>query len=131
MTMPRHRNNFTRVHGIVAAGLLAAFTTLVLFFCLMNWRAIGHDLPLVLRATLATVTGPFDGTIARPGDRAAWVAARWCLPACAALLVFAVLCQVVSLPFPRSTFAFRIGMWTIGLFVWLSGAIFSLLNAIN
>lgn len=74
--MSRLINKFTRVHGFVASALLAAFMALVLFICLMNWRAIGHDLPLVLRATLATITGPFDGTIARPGDGAAWMATR-------------------------------------------------------
>jgi hypothetical protein len=129
--MRRFGNNFTRVHGFVAAGLLAAFMAMVLFFCLMNWRAIGHNLPLVIRATLATVTGPFDGTIARPGDGAAWIAARWCLPACTSFLVMAVFCQVAPWPFRRGAFAFRIGTWTIGLFVWLSGAVPSLLNAID
>lgn len=128
--MPRLENNFTRAHGFVAGGLLAAFMAFVLFCCLMNWEAIGRDLPLVLRATVATVTGPFVGTLARPGDGAAWAAARWCLPACASFLVLAVLCQVVPLPFRRGAFAFRIGTWTIGLFVWLSGAVPSLLNAI-
>ena len=68
MTMVRRENNFTRVHGVVADGLLAAFMALVLSSCLMNWTAIGHDLPLVLGATLATVTGPFDGTSARPSE---------------------------------------------------------------
>ena len=104
---------------------------LVLFFCLMNWRAIGHNLPLVIRATLATVTGPFDGTIARPGDGAAWMAVRFCLPACASFLALAVLGQVVPLPFSRGAFAFRIVTWTIGLFVWLAGAVPSLLNTID
>ena len=131
MTMPRPENNFTRVHGFVAAGLLAMVMAFVLFCCLMNWRAIGHDLPLVLKATLATVTGPFDGTIARPGDGAAWMAARWCLPACATFLVLAIACQVVPLPFRRGAFAVRIGTWAIGLFVWLLGAVPSLLNAID
>jgi hypothetical protein len=131
MIMPRSGNNFTRLHGYIAGGLLAAFMAFVLFCCLMNWRATGHDLPLVLRATLATVTGPFDGAIARPSDGAAWAAARWCLPVCAFFLVLAVLCQVIPLPFRRDAFAFRIGTWTIGLFVWLLGAVFSLLNAIN
>ena len=124
-------NNFTRVHVLIAAGLLAAFMTLVLFCCLMNWKAIGHDLPLVLRATLATVTGPFDGTIARPGVGAAKMAARWCLPVCASFLVVAVLCQVVPLPLRRGAIAFRIGTWTIGLLVWLAGSVISLLNAVN
>lgn len=129
--MPRLGNYFTRVHGFVAAGLLAAFMVLVLYFCLMNWEAIGHDLPLVLRATLATVTGPFDGPIARPDDaEAAWKAAWWCFPACASFLMLAVLGQFVPLPFRRGAYAFRIGAWTIGLFVWLLGAVPSLLNAI-
>ena len=129
--MLRPGNNFTRLHGFIAGGLLAAFMALVLFCCLMNWRAIGHDLPLVLRATLATVTGPFDGPIARPGDGAAWMATRWCLPACAFFLVLAVLCQVAPLPFRRGAIAFRVGTWTVGLFVLLSGAVPSLLNAID
>jgi hypothetical protein len=131
MTMLRLGNNFTRAHGFVAGGLLVAFMALVLFCCLMNWRAIGHDIPLVLRATLATVTGPFDGAIARPGDGAAWMAARWCLPACTSFLGLAALSQVVPLPFRRGAFAFRIGTWSIGLFVWFAGAVPSLLNAIN
>jgi hypothetical protein len=129
--MVRFENNFTRVLGFVAVGLLAAFMALVLSCCLMNWRAIGYDLPLVLRATLATVTGPFDGTIARPGDAAAWMVARWCLPVCVSFLVLAVLCQVGTLPFRRGAFTFRIATWAIGLFVWLSGAVLSMLNAIN
>ncbi len=129
--MLRLRNNFTRAHVFVAGGLLAAFMALVLFCCLMNWRAIHHDLPLVLRATLATVTGPFAGIIARPGDGAAWMAARWCLPACASFLGLAALGQVVPLPFRRGAFAFRIGTWSIGLFVWFAGAVPSLLNAID
>jgi hypothetical protein len=130
--MPCLKNNFTRLHGYIAAGLLAAFMALVLFFCLMNWRAIHHDLPLVVRATLATVTGPFDGVIARPSDTgAAWMAARFCLPACASFLALAVLGQIVPLPFRRGAFVFRIGTWTIGVFVWLAGAVPSLLNAID
>ena len=129
--MPRLRNNFTRAHGFVAGGLLAAFMSLVLFFCLMNWRAIGHNSALVLRAMLATVTGPFDGTIARPGDGAAWMAVWFCLPMCASFLVLAILCQIVPLPFRRGAFAFRIGTWGLGWFVWFAGAIPSLLNAID
>ncbi len=119
MPMPRLGNNFTRLHGFIAGGFLAAFMALVLLCCLMNWRAMSHDLPLVLRATLATVTGPFDGTIARPGVGAAWIAARWWLPACASFFGLAALCQVVPLPFRRGAFAFRIGTWTIGWFVRL------------
>ena len=128
--MSRLGNNFTRAHRFVAGGLLAAFMAFVLFCCLMNWEAIGHDLPLVLRATLATVTGPFVGAIARPGDGAAWAAAQWCLPACTYFLVLAVLCQVVPLPIRRGAFAFRIATWTIGLSGWFLGAVPSLLNAI-
>src|SRR5579872_4570212 len=131
MNMSRLGNNFTRAHRIVAGGLLAAFMAFVLFVCLMNWRAIGHDLPLVVKATLATATGPFDGTIARPGDGAAWMAARWCLPVCGSFLVLAFLCQVIPLPFRRGAFGFRISTWSVGLCVWLSGAIPSLLNAID
>ena len=129
--MLRLGNNFTHTHGLVFARLLAAFMALVLLFCLMNWRAIGHNLPLVLRATLATVTGPFDGTIARPGDGAAWMAAWFCLPACASFPLLAVLGQLVPWPFRRGAFAFRIGTWTIGWFVWFAGAVPSLLNAID
>ena len=131
MTMPRSGNNFTRLHGIIAGRLLAAFMAFVLFLCLMNLRATGYDYMLLIRATLATVTGPFDGVIARPSDGAAWMAAWFCLPACASFLALAVLCQGVPLPFRRGAFAFRIGTWTIGLFVWLSGAVPSLLNAID
>jgi hypothetical protein len=129
--MPCSGNNFSRLHGFIAGGLLAAFMAFILFICLMNWRAIGHNLPLVLRATLATVTGPFDGPIARPGDGAAWVAAWFCLPACGSFLLLAVVCQVVPLPFCRGAFAFRVGTWAVGLFVWLLGAVPSLLNAID
>ena len=130
MTM-LHFNNFTRVHAFVAGGLLAAFMAFVLFICLENWRAIGQDVPIVVRATLATVTGPFDGTIARPGDGAAWIAARWCLPVCAPSLLLAVLCQFTALPFRRGAYAFRIGTWTVGCFIWLAGAIPSLMNALD
>ncbi|HLH54364.1 MAG TPA: hypothetical protein VKY92_12190 [Verrucomicrobiae bacterium] len=130
MKMSPFGNNFTRVHAFVAGGLLAAFMALVLFGCLMGWEHI-RDLPLVLRATLAVVTGPFDGPIARPGDWAAWMAARWCLPVCASFLVLGALCQLIPLPFRRGAFAFRIGTWTVGWFLWLAGAILSLMNALD
>jgi hypothetical protein len=124
-------NRFTRLHGFCAAGLLIAFMGLVLFCCLMNWRAIGHNLPLVIRATLGTVTGPFDGPIARPCPGAAWMATWWCLPVCGSALVLAFVCQFVPLPFRRGAYAFRILTWFFGWFVWLCGAIPSLLNAID
>ena len=128
--MPRSENNFTRLHGLIAGRLLLAFMAFVLFVCLMNLRATGYDYLLLIRATLATVTGPFDGVIARPGPGAAWMAVWWCLPTCACFLVLALLCQLIPLPFRRGAFAFRIGTWTIGLFIWLAGGIPSLLNAI-
>ena len=123
-------NDFTRVHAVVSGGLLAAFMAFVLFVCLIGWTHI-RDLPLVLRATLATVTGPFDGAIARPGDEAAWMAARWCLPVCASFLLLGALCQLIPLPLRRGAFAFRIGTWSVGWFVWLVGAILSLMNALE
>ena len=132
MIMPRFKNKFTSLHGFIAGGLLAAFMAFVLFICLMNWRAIGHDFFLVVRATLATVTGPFDGVIARPSDSgAAWMAVRFCLPACASLLVLAALSQIIPLSLRRGASAFRMATWTIGLFAWFAGAIPSLINAID
>lgn len=128
--MPRFENNFTRLHGYIAGGLTAAFMALVLFFCLMNWRAIHQDLFLVVRATLATITGPFDGVIARPGDSAAWMATKAFLPVCGSLLIVSVLSQILPLPFRRGAFALRIAIWSIGWFVWLAGGIPSLVNAI-
>jgi len=128
--MPRLFSNFTRLHGYVAGGLLAIFMAACLFLCLMMWKP-NPGVGRIAIATLAAVSGPFTGAIARPDDRASWIAAWDLLPVCASSLVVGILFQVLPLPFRRGASVFRIGMWIIGLVVWFGAVILSLLNALD
>ena len=128
--MARFSNNFTRLHGYVAGGLLAVFVLLALWCCLIvsvPKQSSGHTVVV----TLAILSGPFAGAIASPNEPFCWTTAWFLLPVCAPFLLTAVLCQVLPLPFRRGALAFRVVTWIIGLVVWFGAAIISLLNAFD
>jgi lysylphosphatidylglycerol synthetase-like protein (DUF2156 family) len=126
--MQRLFRNFTRVHGYVTGGLVAIFISLSILCCLVcsvPRQSIAHTIVV----TLAMISGPYTGALARPDEPFCWTTARSWLPATAAFLLVAVLCQVLPLPFKRGAVAFRVAAWIIGLVVWFGSAIISLLSA--
>jgi len=126
--VPRLFENFTRIHGYVTGGLLAIFVLLSVLCCLVESvprQSVGHTVVV----TLGILSGPFAGGLARPEEPDPWGTARLLFPYSAPFLVFALLCQVLPLPFKRGATTFRVVTWFIGLVVWLGAAILALLNA--
>ena len=103
---------------------------LILFLCLMGWKTNPEERHIT-RATLATMSGPFTGAIARPDDSSSWKAAWSLLPFCGAFLVIGTLCQIVPLPRHTGARTARILAWFIGLAGWFCGSVISLMNAIE
>ncbi|WP_240907092.1 hypothetical protein [Paludisphaera rhizosphaerae] len=84
-----------------------------------------------LLTTLATITGPFTGAIARGGQSCclanSWALALWLAPA---------LAVGVAAPFAlpgrgAMARAARMSLWTIGWLAWLVGGPISFLHALN
>lgn len=123
----KSRPSFAR--WFILAGLLAAFTAL-------NYLAVSSGSPsevrqrAVLRATLATITGPFVGPIARQGQTCCLHAALTIAFVLGPILAIGLIAQVVPLPFRRGRQAFRLTLWTVGWFAWLFGCIVSLSHAL-
>jgi hypothetical protein len=85
----------------------------------------------VLLTTLATITGPFTGAIARHGQSCCLDSslrlARFCGPA----LALGILAQLVPVPFARGRGAMRLAAWTAGWLAWLLAGPASLLHALS
>ena len=69
--------------------------------------------------TLATITGPFVGPIARHGQSCCLKFALVLAAICGPVLALGLIAQVVPLPFRRGQQALRLVLWTLGWFVWL------------
>jgi hypothetical protein len=84
-----------------------------------------------LLTTLATITGPFTGAIARHGQACclgfSFRLALWCGPA----LALGILAQVVPVPLARGREPLRLAAWTAGWLVWLLGGPASFLHALG
>jgi hypothetical protein len=85
----------------------------------------------VLLTTLATITGPFTGAIARHGQSCclgfSFRLALFCGPA----LVLGILAQLVPVPFAPGREAVRLAAWSAGWLVWLLAGPASLLHALS
>jgi hypothetical protein len=88
-----------------------------------------RDRPVLL-TTLATITGPFVGPIARHGQACCLHAALVIAAVLGPILLLGLIAQVVPLPFRRGQQVFRLGFWTFGWFTWLFGCSVSFSHAL-
>ena len=84
----------------------------------------------VILTTLATITGPFVGPIARNGQACCLHASLVITAVLGPVLAIGLIAQVVPLPFRRGQQAFRLTHWTAGWFAWLFGCAVSLSHAL-
>jgi hypothetical protein len=99
-------------------GLLVPFTTLTYLAVSSGSPGDVRDRPVIV-TTLATVTGPFVGPIARHGQECCRTFAFVLAAICGPVLALGLFAQVVPLPFQRGQVAVRLVLWTVGWFVWL------------
>jgi hypothetical protein len=85
----------------------------------------------VLLTTLATITGPFTGAIARNGQSCCLGFSLRLALFCGPALALGVLAQLVPVPFARGREAMRLATWTAGWLVWLLAGPASLLHALS
>src|SRR4051812_3615121 len=83
----------------------------------------------VVGTTLATITGPFVGAIARHGQSCCLHDSIRLAAICGPVLALGLIAQTAQLPFRRGQQAVRLAAWTLGWFVWLFGGQVSFLHA--
>lgn len=116
-----------RAHALI---LLLLLVLLLAPFTVLTYLAVSSGSPgdvrqrPVILTTLATITGPFVGPIARGGQSCCLAFAMVLAAISGPVLAVGLLAQVVPLPFRRGRPAVRLALWTLGWFAWLfSGSV--------
>lgn len=124
---PKHRPS--RARWYVLPVLLVPFSALT-YMAVASTPGDSRGRPAVL-ATLATVTGPFVGAIARDGQACCLGISLSVAAACGPMLALGLAAQVISLPFGRGRETARPVLWTPGRSAWLAGGPVSFLHALS
>lgn len=122
-------NHFTRTHGYVALGFLLVFSGFTLF--LVCHSKNNEGLLNIVVTTLATVTGPMVGAVARDCQSCCLKFSLSLLPWSGAFLAMGILFQIVPLPFQQFARAVRLTMWVLGLLGWFGGGVISFAHAFS
>jgi hypothetical protein len=120
----------SRARGYVFLGLLVPFTALTYLAVSSDSPGDLRDRPIVL-TTLATITGPFTGAIARNGQGCCFEFSASLAAFCGPVLAVGLLAQVAPLPFRRGQQAARLVLWTLCWFVWLLCGLVSFGHALS
>lgn len=117
----------SRALGLILLGLLLPFMALTYLAVRSGSPGSVNDRPVLL-TTLATITGPFVGSIARHNQSC-------CLSVSLALagysgpfLAIGLLAQMI--PFPRRQYLVRLVFWAIGWLIWLLAGQVSFMHAL-
>ena len=120
----------SRARWSILLGLLLPFTAL-------TYRALHSGSPSdvqhrpILLTTVATITGPFVGAIARRGQGCCLEFSIFLATLCGPVLALGLLAQVVRFPFRRGRRTARLLLWGLGWFIWFGGGVFSFTHALN
>jgi hypothetical protein len=119
----------SRARWYIVLGLLAPFTLLTYLAVSSGSPSDVRQRPVAL-TTLATITGPFVGPIARVGQSCCLQFALVLAAIFGPVLALGLIAQVVPLPFRRGQKAVRLTLWTLGWFVWLASGQVSFMHAL-
>src|SRR6478735_5093224 len=119
----------SRARWYILLGLLAPFTALTYLAVSSGSPGDVRDRPVAL-TTLATITGPFTGAIARHGQSCCLQFSLRLAAICGPVLTLGLIAQAVPLPFGRGQHAVRLVFWTLGWFVWLFSGHVSFMHAL-
>ena len=118
----------SRARWCILAGLLAPFTALTYLAVSSGSPSDVRDRPVVL-TTLATITGPFVGAIARHSQSCCLDFSLKLAAICGPILALGLMAQVIPLPFRRGQQTVRLLLWTLGWLTWLFGGLVSFVHA--
>jgi hypothetical protein len=113
---------------VIFLGLLLPFTTLTYLAVISGSTGDVSDRPVSL-STLATITGPFIGAIARNGQTCGLRCSLWLAVVTGPVLALGWIARVVPMPFRRGQREVRLVLWTLGWLVWLFSGLVSFLHA--
>ena len=125
---PKRPPRASRARWYVLLGLLVPFTALTYLAVRSGSPGDVRDRPVV-GTTLATITGPFVGAVARNGQSCCLRSSLALAAVCGPVLALGLIAQVVPLPFRRGQRTVRIGLWTLGWLLWLFSGQVSFLHA--
>jgi hypothetical protein len=109
--------------------LLGLFTVLTYLAVSSGKPGDVRDRPVLL-TTLATITGPFVGPIARHGQSCCLNAACSLAAVAGPILALGLIAQAVP-PIRRGRQAFRLTFWTIGWAAWFFSGLVSFGHALS
>lgn len=118
----------TKTHATILASITLLFMLLAFF---ASHQGSPSDLQNrnPLATTLASLTGPFTGAIARNGQACCTEASLKLLPVCGTGLAIAIAFQFIPLKLRRHQTSIRYTAWTLGWLIWFLGVPLSLLHA--
>src|SRR3954466_8376507 len=102
----------SRARWYILLGLLVPFTALTYLAVSTGSPGDVRDRPVAL-TTLATLTGPFTGAIARHGQSCCLQFSLRLAAICGPVLALGLIAQVIPLPFRRGQQAVRLVLWTL------------------
>jgi hypothetical protein len=126
----KRRTGPDRVRWCILLALLAPFTVLTHLAVRSGSPGDVRERPVLL-TTLATITGPFTGAIARNGQSCCAAFSLRLALFCGPALALGILAQFVPVPFARGREVVRLAAWTAGWLVWLLAGPASLLHALS
>jgi hypothetical protein len=127
---PKRPPRASQARWYILLGLLLPFTALTYLAVRSGSPGDVRDRPMAL-TTLATITGPFVGAIARNGRSCCLRSSLTLAAVCGPVLALGLIAQVVPLPFGRGERTMRIGLWTLGWLAWLMSGQVSFLHAFS
>ena len=118
----------SRARWYVLLGLLVPFSALT-YLAVSSAPGDSRDRP-VIPVTLATITGPFVGAIARNGQSCCLSFSLSVAAICGPMLALGLVAQVIPFPFRRGQHTVLLVLWTLGWLAWLAGGQVSFLHAL-
>ena len=119
----------SRARWYILLGLLVPITALTYLAVSSGSPGDVRDRPAVL-TSLATITGPFVGAIARNAQSCCLDYSLGLAAVTGPILALGLIAQVVPLPLRRGQQAVRLVLWTLGWFVWLFSGHVSFMHAL-
>jgi hypothetical protein len=125
---PKRPPHASLARRYILLGRLLPFTTLTYLAVRSGFPSDARARPMVL-TTHSTITGPYVGAIARNGQSRCLRSSLTLAAVRGPVLALGLNAQVLPLPVRRGQRTFRIGLWTLGWFVWLVSGQVSFLHA--
>lgn len=125
------KNNLTRWHAVVLAGMLVVFSVLTALITNAGLDQGADHGKRVVQVTLCTITGPLTGALSRGLQSCCLRFSLQLMQFCAPVLLIGILAQFVGSQASRGFDVLRLILWTAGWTVWFMGGLVSFAHALS